>query len=60
MTLVLTEDRVGWYTETSGLHLKPRTDLTAAETTVGREGRVVHALPLDRLQEAMRRYGRGG
>ena len=33
--------------------------LTAAETTVGREGRVVHALPLDRLQEVMRRYGRG-
>jgi len=33
--------------------------LTAAETTVGREGRVVHALPLDRLQETMRRYGRG-
>jgi D-aminopeptidase len=34
--------------------------LTAAETTVGRAGRVVHALPLDRLQEVMRRYGRGG
>ncbi|MFC8362653.1 FG-GAP repeat domain-containing protein [Streptomyces griseorubiginosus] len=31
--VVLTEDRVGWYTETSGLHLKPRADLTAAETT---------------------------
>ncbi|MFK4099440.1 FG-GAP repeat domain-containing protein [Streptomyces sp. NPDC019531] len=31
--LVLTDDRVGWYTEASGLHLKPRTDLTAAETT---------------------------
>ncbi|MFC8678716.1 FG-GAP-like repeat-containing protein [Streptomyces griseorubiginosus] len=31
--VVLTEDRVGWYTEASGLHLKPRTDLTAAETT---------------------------
>jgi D-aminopeptidase len=34
--------------------------LTAAETTVGRSGRVVHALPLDRLQDVMRRYGRGG
>ena len=34
--------------------------LTAAETTVGRAGRVVHALPLDRLQEVMRRYGRAG
>lgn len=31
--LVLTEDRVGWYTPASGLHLKPRTDLTAGETT---------------------------
>ncbi|MEU9166830.1 VCBS repeat-containing protein [Streptomyces sp. NPDC048420] len=31
--LVLTGNRVGWYTEASGLHLKPRTDLTAAETT---------------------------
>ncbi|MGI5456358.1 FG-GAP-like repeat-containing protein [Streptomyces sp. CA-249302] len=31
--LVLTEDKVGWYTEAAGLHLKPRTDLTAAETT---------------------------
>jgi D-aminopeptidase len=34
--------------------------LTAAETTVGRAGRIVHALPLDRLQEVMRRHGRGG
>jgi D-aminopeptidase len=34
--------------------------LTAAETTVGRSGRVVHALPLDRLQDVMRRYGRTG
>src|SRR5262249_56203555 len=34
--------------------------LTAAETTVGRAGRVVHALPLDRLQGVMRRYGRAG
>ncbi|MET9786614.1 VCBS repeat-containing protein [Streptomyces canus] len=31
--VVLSDDRVGWYTEASGLHLKPRTDLTAAETT---------------------------
>ncbi|MFE4697910.1 FG-GAP-like repeat-containing protein [Streptomyces sp. NPDC056738] len=30
--LVLSDDRVGWYTETAGLHLKPRADLTAAET----------------------------
>jgi D-aminopeptidase len=34
--------------------------LTAAETTTGRAGRTVHALPLDRLQEAMRRYARTG
>ena len=34
--------------------------VTAAETTVGRAGRTVHALPLDRLQEVMRRYGRSG
>ena len=27
-----------------------------AETMTGRDGRVVHALPLDRLQEVMRRY----
>jgi D-aminopeptidase len=32
--------------------------LTAAETTVGRAGRTVHALPLDRLQAVMRRHGR--
>ncbi|MEU6140278.1 hypothetical protein ABZ848_07960 [Streptomyces sp. NPDC047081] len=31
--LVLSADKVGWYTEASGLHLKPRGDLTAAETT---------------------------
>ncbi|MGW0420256.1 FG-GAP-like repeat-containing protein [Streptomyces sp. NPDC003015] len=31
--VVLTDDRVGWYTEASGLHLKPRADLSAAETT---------------------------
>ncbi|WP_405725999.1 FG-GAP-like repeat-containing protein [Streptomyces sp. NBC_01537] len=29
---VLTDDSVGWYTSTSGLHLKPRTDLAAEET----------------------------
>jgi D-aminopeptidase len=34
--------------------------LTAAETTTGRSGRTVHALPLDRLQDVMRRYGRAG
>jgi D-aminopeptidase len=32
--------------------------LTAAETMTGYKGRTVHALPLDRLQEAMRRYRR--
>ena len=32
--------------------------LTAAETTTGRSGRTVHALPLDRLREVMRRYRR--
>ncbi|MFF0091680.1 FG-GAP-like repeat-containing protein [Streptomyces canus] len=31
--VVLGEDRVGWYTEASGLHLKPRDDLSAAQTT---------------------------
>ncbi|MET9911820.1 VCBS repeat-containing protein [Streptomyces sp. NPDC006476] len=30
--VVLTADRVGWYTQSAGLHLKPRADLTAAET----------------------------
>jgi D-aminopeptidase len=30
--------------------------LCMAETMTGREGRTVHALPLDRLQEVMRRY----
>ncbi|WP_051370355.1 FG-GAP repeat domain-containing protein [Streptomyces sp. 142MFCol3.1] len=29
---VLTDDRVGWYTESAGLHLKPRGDLLAEET----------------------------
>jgi D-aminopeptidase len=32
--------------------------ITMAETMHGRRGRVSHALPLDRLQEVMRRYGR--
>ncbi|MBV8769590.1 MAG: P1 family peptidase [Hyphomicrobiales bacterium] len=32
--------------------------LTMAETMTGREGRVVHALPLDRLQEVMRKHAR--
>jgi D-aminopeptidase len=30
--------------------------LTAAETMTGFQGRTAHALPLDRLQEVMRRY----
>ncbi|MEU6354060.1 FG-GAP-like repeat-containing protein [Streptomyces sp. NPDC047072] len=30
--LVLGADRVGWYTEAAGLHLKPRADLAAEET----------------------------
>ena len=30
--------------------------LCTAETMTGRDGRVIHALPLDRLQEVMRRY----
>lgn len=29
---VLTDDRIGWYSASGGLHLKPRADLTAAET----------------------------
>jgi D-aminopeptidase len=32
--------------------------LTAAETTIGYQGHTAHALPLDRLQEVMRRHGR--
>ncbi|HET7036833.1 MAG TPA: P1 family peptidase [Thermomicrobiaceae bacterium] len=32
--------------------------MVAAETMVGRDGNVVHALPHDRLREIMRRYGR--
>src|SRR4051794_21677888 len=34
--------------------------LVAAETMVGRDGITAHALPHDRLLEAMTRYGRGG
>jgi D-aminopeptidase len=30
--------------------------MTAAETTTGFKGRTVHALPLDRLQDVMRKY----
>jgi D-aminopeptidase len=30
--------------------------MTAAETMTGRDGHTVHALPLDRLQEVMKRY----
>jgi D-aminopeptidase len=32
--------------------------LTGAETMTGFKGRTVHALPLDRLQEVMRKYRR--
>jgi len=32
--------------------------LTGAETISGRQGRIAHALPLDRLREVMARYGR--
>jgi D-aminopeptidase len=32
--------------------------LTSATTVTGRDGNRVHALPLDRLVEVMRRYGR--
>lgn len=34
--------------------------LCAAETMTGRDGNTVHALPHDRLQEVMRKYGRLG
>ena len=34
--------------------------LVAAETIIGRDGHTAHALPHDRLQTIMRRYGRGG
>ena len=30
--------------------------LCKAETMTGRDGHVIHALPLDRLEEVMRRY----
>jgi L-aminopeptidase/D-esterase-like protein len=33
--------------------------LVAAETMVGRDGITAHALPHDRLVEAMTKYGRG-
>ncbi|NPV07001.1 MAG: P1 family peptidase [Anaerolineae bacterium] len=33
--------------------------LTAAQTMTGQLGRTAHALPLDRLQQVMARYGRG-
>ena len=32
--------------------------LTAADTMTGQHGRTAHALPLDRLQEVMRKYQR--
>jgi D-aminopeptidase len=32
--------------------------LTMAQTMTGREGKVVHALPLERLQDIMRKHGR--
>jgi D-aminopeptidase len=34
--------------------------LCAAQTTIGRQGTTVHAIPLDRLAAAMAKYGRGG
>jgi D-aminopeptidase len=34
--------------------------LCAAQTTVGRKGAVVHAIPLDRLAAVLAKYGRGG
>jgi D-aminopeptidase len=33
--------------------------LFTAETTIGRDGNVLHALPLDRTLEILARYGRG-
>jgi D-aminopeptidase len=33
--------------------------LFTAETTVGRDGNVLHALPLERTLEILSRYGRG-
>ena len=32
--------------------------ITMAETMTGYRGRTAHAIPLDRLQEVMHRYGR--
>jgi D-aminopeptidase len=34
--------------------------LCMAETMTGRSGRTIHALPLDRLQDIMRRYRPNG
>lgn len=34
--------------------------MTMAETMIGQKGRISHAIPLDRLQEVMRKYGRLG
>jgi D-aminopeptidase len=34
--------------------------LFAATTTVGRQGRVVHALPIDRVLSLLDKYGRRG
>jgi len=33
--------------------------LFMAETTIGRDGNVLHALPLDRTLEILARHGRG-
>jgi hypothetical protein len=33
--------------------------LFTAETTTGRDGNVLHALPLERTLEILARYGRG-
>jgi D-aminopeptidase len=32
--------------------------LTAAETMTGQQGRTAYALPLDELQQVMKKYGR--
>ncbi len=45
--VVLTDDRVGWYTQAAGLHLKPRTDLAAEETVpVAGEETTVSPVPV--------------
>jgi hypothetical protein len=45
--VVLTDDRVGWYTQAAGLHLKPRTDLAAQETVpVAGEETTVSPIPV--------------